>query len=59
MRSENYSFYPPKNPQFFFPKKEFKNHKKYYTPFSLKSKLVVAIFYTILLAQTIKRRQVL
>lgn len=39
MSTENYSYYPPKNPQFFFPKREFNSYKKYYTPFSLKSKV--------------------
>jgi aminoglycoside phosphotransferase len=39
MSSKNYSYYPPNSPQFFFPKKEFKKHNRYYTPFSLKSKI--------------------
>lgn len=36
---KNYYFYPPNNPQFFFPKKNFREYKKYYKPFSLKSKV--------------------
>lgn len=44
MSSKNYSYYPPNAPQFFFPKKEFNIYKKYYTPYSLKSKLFWYIY---------------
>lgn len=44
MSSKNYSYYPPNAPQFFFPKKEFNIYKKYYTPYSFKSKLFWYIY---------------
>lgn len=36
---KDYYFYPPKNPQFFFPKKKLKEYQHYYLPFSVKSKV--------------------
>lgn len=44
MDNKSYVYYPPKNPQFFFPKKEFKKFEKYYFPYSLKSKLFWVLF---------------
>lgn len=41
---KDYVFYPPKNPQFFFPKKEFKQFQQYYSPYSLKSKMFWLIY---------------
>lgn len=39
MRTSEYYFYSPKSPQFFFPKREFKEYNNYYRPFSIKSKV--------------------
>ena len=44
MNKKIYYYYPPKDPQFFFPKDEFKESSKYYTPYSLKSKCFWYIF---------------
>lgn len=37
--AKNYVYFPPKNPQFFFPKDAFKDFQKYYRPYSFKSKI--------------------
>jgi tRNA A-37 threonylcarbamoyl transferase component Bud32 len=39
MNLTKYNYYPPKNPQFFFKRNEFERFQKFYTPYSLKSKL--------------------
>ncbi|MFT4800481.1 MAG: thiamine kinase-like enzyme [Flavobacteriaceae bacterium] len=44
MKIPDYYFYPPKNPQFFFPKKKFKEYNNYYTPFSVKSKMFWGLY---------------
>lgn len=56
-----YYFYPPKNPQFFFPKKKFKTYQKFYKPFSIKSKMFWFLFKNIFLVRIffkIKERKI-
>jgi len=45
--NNNYYFYPPNKPQFFFPKKEFNEYQKYYTPYSALSKIFWFFFKNI------------
>ena len=47
MQQKEYYYYPPKNPQFFFPKEEFKIYEKFYSPYSKKSKYFWALYKTL------------
>lgn len=44
MNSITYNYYPPKNPQFYFQSSQFNKLKKYYFPYSRKSKLFWFIY---------------
>lgn len=44
MSNTKYNYYPPKNPQFYFQSNQFSKLKKYYFPYSRKSKLFWFIY---------------
>lgn len=44
MKLEEYYFYPPKAPQFYFAKKSFASFKDFYTPYSFRSKLFWSLY---------------
>jgi tRNA A-37 threonylcarbamoyl transferase component Bud32 len=46
MSSKKYVYYPPRNPQFFFPKDSFKDFQKYYRPYSFKAQLFWGLYKT-------------
>lgn len=53
MSSKKYYYFPPFRPQFYFPKKKFKQFTKFYEPFSFKAKLFWFVFLNIPLAKEI------
>ncbi len=53
MSKEKYYYFPPINPQFFFPVKNFKACSKFYKPLKLKSKIVWYIYKKSALVRTL------
>ena len=45
--SEKYYFFPPLNPQFYFPKTRFKQFVRFYKPYTIKAKLVWFVFINV------------